>query len=151
MLINVSLNADFFVILHSKKSIRAMKIWYLGHSGFALECGNGCTLVFDFYTDVHQVLPDVLSRSSTVYVFASHSHPDHFNHRIFQWEKAYTSTQFTYIIANEQTRKREFGNLESIKDNYPKFVISMTPLVRRNDENGITHLSLRTFLLSEEL
>ena len=59
--------------------------------------------------------------------------------------------QASYIIANEQTRKREFGNLESIKDNYPKFVISMTPLVRRNDENGITHLSLRTFLLSEEL
>ena len=59
--------------------------------------------------------------------------------------------QASYIIANEQMRKREFGNLESIKDNYPKFVISMTPLVRRNDENGITHLSLRTFLLSEEL
>ena len=59
--------------------------------------------------------------------------------------------QASYIIANEQTRKREFGNLESIKDNYPKFVISMTPLVRKNDENGITPLSLRTFLLSEEL
>ena len=59
--------------------------------------------------------------------------------------------QASYIIANEQTRKREFGNLESIKDNYPKFVISMTPLVRRNDNNVITHLSLRTFLLSEEL
>ena len=59
--------------------------------------------------------------------------------------------QASYIIANEQMRKREFGNLESIKDNYPKFVISMTPLVRRNDENGITHLNLRTFLMSEEL
>ena len=59
--------------------------------------------------------------------------------------------QASYIIANEQTRKRAFGNLESINDNYPKFVISMTPLARRNDENGITHLSLRTFLLSEEL
>src|SRR5574344_1771757 len=57
--------------------------------------------------------------------------------------------QASYIIANEQTRKREFGNLESIKDNYPKFVISMTPLVRRNDNNGITHLGLRTFLMTE--
>ncbi len=59
--------------------------------------------------------------------------------------------QASYIIANEETRKREFGNLESIKDNYPKYVISMTPLVIRNDNNGITHLSLRTFLMSEEL
>lgn len=59
--------------------------------------------------------------------------------------------QASYIIADEETRKREFGNLESIKDNYPKYVISMTPLVRKNDDNGITHLGLRTFLMLEEL
>ena len=59
--------------------------------------------------------------------------------------------QASYIIADDDTRKREFGNLESIKDNYPKFVISMTPLVRKNDDNGITHLGLRTFLMSDDL
>lgn len=59
--------------------------------------------------------------------------------------------QASYIIADEQTRKREFGNLESIKDNYPKYVISMTPLVKKNDDNGITHLGLRTFLMMEDL
>lgn len=59
--------------------------------------------------------------------------------------------QVSYIIADDDTRKREFGNLESIKDNYPKFVISMTPLVRKNDDNGITHLGLRTFLMSDDL
>lgn len=59
--------------------------------------------------------------------------------------------QASYIIMDDDTRKREFGNLESIKDNYPKYVISMTPLVTRNDYNGITHLGLRTFLMSEEL
>lgn len=59
--------------------------------------------------------------------------------------------QASYIIADEETRKREFGHLESIKDNYPKYVISMTPLVRKNDDNGITHLGLRTFLMLEGL
>lgn len=59
--------------------------------------------------------------------------------------------QASYIIADEETRKREFGNLASIKDNYPKYVISMTPLVTKNDDNGITHLGLRTFLILEEL
>lgn len=59
--------------------------------------------------------------------------------------------QASYIIADDDTRKREFGNLESIKDNYPKYVISMTPLVRKNDDNGITHLGLRTFLMSDDL
>ena len=54
--------------------------------------------------------------------------------------------QASYIIADESTRKREFGNLNAIKDNYPKYVISMTPLVTQTDEHGITHLHLRKFL-----
>ena len=54
--------------------------------------------------------------------------------------------QASYIIANEETREREFGNLSAIKDNYPKYVISMTPLVSKQDSEGITHLHLRKFL-----
>lgn len=54
--------------------------------------------------------------------------------------------QASYIIADESTREREFGNLRSIRDNYPKYVITMTPLVSRQDSDGITHLHLRRFL-----
>ena len=55
--------------------------------------------------------------------------------------------QVSYIIGSEDTRRREFGPLEKIRDNYPKYVISATPLLTRRNENGITHLSLRKFLL----
>lgn len=54
--------------------------------------------------------------------------------------------QASYIIADMATREREFGNLRAINDNYPKYVISMPPLLTRNDDNGITHLHLRKFL-----
>ena len=54
--------------------------------------------------------------------------------------------QASYIISEESTRDREFGPLEKIKDNHPKYVISATPLLTLRDENGITHLSLRNFL-----
>jgi hypothetical protein len=54
--------------------------------------------------------------------------------------------QASYIIAEESTRKREFGPLEKIRDNHPKYVISATPLLTSRNENGITHLSLRKFL-----
>ena len=54
--------------------------------------------------------------------------------------------QASYIIADDATREREFGNLRAIKDNYRKYVISMTPLVGRQDLDGITHLHLRRFL-----
>ena len=59
--------------------------------------------------------------------------------------------QTSYIIADNATREREFGNLHNIKDNYPKYVVSMTPGVTRNDDNGITHLHLRNFLMLENL
>lgn len=54
--------------------------------------------------------------------------------------------QASFIIADDATHEREFGNLHAIKDNYPKYVISMTPLLKRADDNGITHLHLREFL-----
>jgi predicted AAA+ superfamily ATPase len=54
--------------------------------------------------------------------------------------------QVAYLIADDTTYQREFGNLKAIKDNYPKYVISMSPLVNRSDDNGITHLHLRRFL-----
>ncbi len=59
--------------------------------------------------------------------------------------------QVSYIIADEDTRKREFGNLHSIHDNYPKYVVSMTPLVTKSDNEGITHLHLRKFLMADKL
>ena len=54
--------------------------------------------------------------------------------------------QVVFLIADGKTREREFGNLRMIKDNYPKYVISMTPLVTRANDNGIVHLHLRRFL-----
>ena len=54
--------------------------------------------------------------------------------------------QASYIISEQSTRDREFGPLEKIRDNHPKYVISATPLLTSRDENGITHLSLRKFL-----
>ena len=54
--------------------------------------------------------------------------------------------QVAYIIADDETRQREFSRLAEIKDNYPKYVISATPLVKATDYEGITHLGLREFL-----
>jgi len=54
--------------------------------------------------------------------------------------------QVAYLIGNKDTAKREFGNLRLIADNYPKYVISATPLLKRSDVDGITHLHLREFL-----
>lgn len=54
--------------------------------------------------------------------------------------------QATYLLASEDTIEREFGNLQLIKDNYPKYVISLDPFHKVNDREGITQLHLREFL-----
>ena len=54
--------------------------------------------------------------------------------------------QVTYLMGDQSTRNREFGPLEKIRDNHPKYVISATPLLSSRDENGIKHISLREFL-----
>lgn len=56
--------------------------------------------------------------------------------------------QAAYLIDSDETRKREFGRLLEIKDNYQKYVISMTPLVVRRDYEGIQHIGLREFLVN---
>ena len=55
--------------------------------------------------------------------------------------------QVAYLLAGEETIQREYGSLRAIKDNYPKYIISMTPLVKRNNDEGIIHLGLREFLV----
>lgn len=59
--------------------------------------------------------------------------------------------QVAFLIADESTMEREFGNLLAIQDNYPKYVVSMNPMTRSQDYEGIRHLSLRRFLMTDSL
>jgi predicted AAA+ superfamily ATPase len=60
-------------------------------------------------------------------------------------EKAYVQVALT--IQNENTLIREFGNLQKIKDNYPKWVISLDDFISASYE-GVKHLNLRKFMLT---
>jgi hypothetical protein len=58
--------------------------------------------------------------------------------------------QATYLLGSEETIKREFGNLQAIKDNFPKYVISMDPVGGDLPQYpGIRHMHLREFLKKE--
>ena len=54
--------------------------------------------------------------------------------------------QAAYLITEEKTFNREFGNLMPIKDNYPKYVISMTPYMDSSRWEGIIHIPFADFL-----
>lgn len=54
--------------------------------------------------------------------------------------------QVTFRLSNQSTIEREFGNLKTIKDNYPKMVVSMDELMENTNIEGIEHLHLKDFL-----
>jgi len=58
--------------------------------------------------------------------------------------------QVTLSMDLEKTVQREFGNLLLIKDNYPKYVIS-SDIAFQNSYEGIKHITIREFLMMENL
>lgn len=63
-----------------------------------------------------------------------------------QNEKLYV--QVCYLLASEETIKREFGVYDTIPDNFPKYVVSMDELDMSS--NGIKHRNIRHFLTIPE-
>lgn len=56
--------------------------------------------------------------------------------------------QVTYLLASSETIEQEFGVLEQIPDNFPKYVVSMDELDM--SRNGIKHCNIRKFLAMYE-
>ena len=56
--------------------------------------------------------------------------------------------QVAYLLASQSTIEREFTPLEQIRDNYPKYVVSMDEFDM--GRGGIKHRNIRDFLLLDE-
>lgn len=63
-------------------------------------------------------------------------------------EKIYV--QVSYTIANKDTLNRELEPLQSIKDNYKKYIVTMDSLASGNND-GIEFVYLPNFLSKESL
>ena len=63
-----------------------------------------------------------------------------------QTQKLYV--QVAYLLASEETIRREFGAYDAIRDNFPKYVVSYDEFDMSRD--GLKHMNIREFLLSEQ-
>ena len=62
----------------------------------------------------------------------------------------YSYVQVAYtILSSRETEDREYASLESIKDNYPKYVMTTDYLIQKR--NGIKHVNLFEFMKKGEL
>lgn len=53
--------------------------------------------------------------------------------------------QVTYLLTSEPTENRKFRALESINDNYPKYLVSMDDIIV-NHPQGIIHKNIWDFV-----
>ena len=56
--------------------------------------------------------------------------------------------QVAYLLASEETIEREFGVYDRIRDNFPKYVVTLDEIDM--SRNGIKHRNIRDFLLESE-
>lgn len=63
-----------------------------------------------------------------------------------QNEKIYV--QVSYILASEGAIEREFGVYNLVRDNWPKYVVSMDELDMSRD--GVKHVNIIEFLLADD-
>ena len=68
-----------------------MKVTYIGHSGFSVELESHI-LLFDYYEGT---MPE-FDPAKKLLVFASHSHPDHFNREILKLEEMYPDVEYIF-------------------------------------------------------
>jgi predicted AAA+ superfamily ATPase len=57
--------------------------------------------------------------------------------------------QVAMTVTNEATYQREFGNLKLIRDNYPKYLVTLDPNAALVNDSGIIACTMRDFLLRQ--
>lgn len=137
------------VLSANRYDIVGKRIFEVGEKFYFEDLGIRNTLVGFRTTDINKILENV------VFLHLLAAGYDVTIGRIgnrevdFVCEKAgeRVYVQVAYLIADDKTREREFGNLLSISDNYPKIVVSMDDITGGSYQ-GINHTPIEDFLLT---
>jgi hypothetical protein len=129
--------------IKGKRQLELYDKYYLGDIGFMQS------LLGDKFQDISGKLENVvylelLARGYKVHIGKLYDREIDF---IAVKGNAKSYIQVTYLLSDEQVIEREFGILESVRDNYPKLVLSMDSHFG-NVRNGIKWQNLVDFLLT---
>ena len=86
-----------------------MRLVYIYHSGFALEA-DGFSILIDYFKDSDPdpakgyVRSKLLKRAGTLYILASHFHPDHFHSEVLKWKEQ--KPDIKYIFSKDILKRR---------------------------------------------
>ena len=124
-----------------------IKIYYIYHSGFAIKTKNHF-LIFDYYKEpvindkAHKqtalLSPENIKDMKNVYVFSSHSHEDHFNSCILDWENYNSDIQ--YILSSDIKIDKNKSNYSFIEEGEEKLFKDVYVKAYGSTDIGISFL-----------
>lgn len=130
--------------IRGKRILTGKYKYYLTDLGFTNILSEGKKEQLGAYLE-NIVYNELINRGYTVYIGTNDASEVDFIATRFQ-EKIYI--QVAYLLANEETITREFNAFNNIKDNYPKYVISLDNFDFSKD--GIIHKNIIEWLLEKD-
>ncbi len=145
------LRTAFFISKANRTDIQGRKIFEVGEKYYFTDIGLRNTIAGFSPFELGQIIENAVYNhlkflSYSVLVGQSSSKEIDF---IAEKNSEKVYIQVALRITDENTAKREFGNLLEIKDNYPKYVITLDEYTGTSYK-GIKHIPLRKFLIEFE-
>ena len=141
------LEQAFFILKVNREELRGKKVFEIGQKYYLEDLGLRHALLGYRTADIGKILENIVHLHLLIAGYQvrvgkfQNKEVDFVCSRVD--EKLYV--QVAYLIADETTRKREFGNLELIYDNHPKYVVSLDDNASGNVA-GIKHVHAREFI-----
>ncbi|MCL2328796.1 MAG: ATP-binding protein [Bacteroidetes bacterium] len=148
-----SLCNAFFVYRIPRADVAGLKIFEVGEKYYFEDIGIRNSLrTFNLRKDINKLMENavclhLLRRKYRVFVGKMGDKEIDF---IAEKNGERVYIQVAYMLYEESTIEREFGNLMNIPDQYPKFVVTMDEIAT-NNYKGIKQMHLREFLSMESL
>lgn len=144
------LGDSFFINIAQRADIEGKRIFEIGEKIYFEDLGIRNALAGFLPGDIHKnienaVFNHLLAHDWKVFVGKSGEKEIDF---IAKKNNETAYFQVAYLLDDQKTIDREFGNLLIIKDNYPKYVISLDDFSSPNTYKGIRHLALADFLMN---
>lgn len=142
------LSSAYFVYKTSRAQVGGKKLFEIGEKYFFEDIGLRNAIAGFNPADIHKVIENVVFSHLRFHGYKVHVGVLGSKEIDFIAEKNGEKTylQVCYLLHDQTTIKREFGNLLAIKDQYPKIVVSMDHLFAKNTYLGVKHMHIREFL-----
>lgn len=143
------LESAFFIFKARRTDITGRKIFEIGEKYYFEDLGLRNSIIGFKASDINKILENIVfthlqMAGYSVYVGkVGEKEVDFVCKRA--GEKIYV--QVSYLMTNEETIKRKYGNLLEISDNYPKYLVTMDELGKTTSYEGVEIMHVKDFCL----